>query len=139
MICPFLAHLTLFCSAIFCCIIFCKSFIFIFVKVSFFFFFFFFLTYGLSQKGLIKQGSPVRPSVRPIFRLSVSFLRIGSLVFSEIQHGVRDQYIVMCNSAGIFGKNPHRAKIPKMVKNGQKTGFLDFLRKSCNQFCLEFL
>ena len=56
----------------------------------------------------------VRPSVRPSFRLFVRFHRIGSLVFS---HGVRGPYLVMCDRAGFFGKNLHRAK---MTKNGQK-------------------
>ena len=51
------------------------------------------------------------------FCLSVSFLRIGSLVFSETQHGVRGPYLVICDRAGFFGKNPHRAKT---TENGQK-------------------
>ena len=68
-----------------------------------------FWTPGLGRKGRIKQG--------PSFRLSVSFLRIGSLVFSEIQHGVRRPYLVMCDGARFFGKNPHWAK---MTENGQK-------------------
>ena len=41
----------------------------------------------------------------------------GSLAFSETWHGVRGPYIVVCDRAGFFGKNPHRAK---MAKNGQK-------------------
>ena len=32
----------------------------------------------------------------------------------------------MCDRVGFFGKNPHWAK---MVKNGPKTWFLDFLKK----------
>ena len=80
------------------------------------------------------------PSFNPFFylsfHLSVSFLGIGSLVFSETQHGVRGPYIVMCDRAGFFGKNPHWAN---MTKNGPKTGFLNFLRKSRSQFCLEFV
>ena len=40
-----------------------------------------FWTPGLGRKGPMKQGLSVRPSFRPSFRLSVSFLRIGSLVF----------------------------------------------------------
>ena len=55
------------------------------------------------------------------------FLGIGSLVFSETQHDVRDSYIVVCDRAGFSGKNPQQIK---MVQNGPKTWFLDFLRKS---------
>ena len=45
----------------------------------------------------------------------------------------------MCDRAGVFGKNPHLAK---MTKNGQKwpkKWFLDFLRKSRHYICLEFV
>ena len=41
-------------------------------------------------------------------------------------------HIKLCVTAKRFRKNP------KMVKNGTKTGFLEFLRKSHHQFCLEF-
>ena len=61
---------------------------------------------------------PVRSSFRRSFRLSVSFLRIGWLVFSKIQHGVKGSYIVVCDRVGFFWKNPHHAK---MTKNGQKS------------------
>ena len=60
------------------------------------------------------EGSCKIGSVRPSFRLFVSFHRISSLVFS---HGVRGPYLVMCDRAGFFGKNLHWAK---MTKNGQK-------------------
>ena len=72
---------------------------------SFTSFWYLYWTPGLGQKG---------PSVLPSVR---KFLRIGSLVFTETQHGVRGPYRVMCDRAGLFGKNPHWAK---MVKNGQK-------------------
>ena len=58
-----------------------------------------------------------RPSFCSSFGLSVSFVRIGSLVFSETWHGVRGPYIVVRDRAGFFEKNPHRAK---RTKNGQK-------------------
>ena len=61
------------------------------------------------------------------FRLSVRFLGIGSLVFSETYHNIRGPYIVVCDRAGTFGKNLHRAK---MIKTDPKIWFLDFLRKS---------
>ena len=58
------------------------------------------------------EGSHKIGSVRPSFRLSLSFL--GSL---ETLHGVKGPYIVVCGRAGFFGKNLHQAK---MTKNGQK-------------------
>ena len=63
------------------------------------------------------EGSYKVGSVRLSFHLSIGFLRIGSLVFSENQHGVRGPYIVVCDRAGCFGKNTHWAK---MTKNSQK-------------------
>ena len=87
-------------------------------------------TPGLGRKDPIKQGQSV------LVCLCVSFLRIGSLVSSETQHGVRGPYLVVCDRARFLGKNRHQAK---MVKNGPKTWFLDFLRKSRHQFCLEFV
>ena len=53
--------------------------------------------------------------VFPFFHLSVSFLRIDSLVFSELSV-VLGAHIQLCVTARFFGKNPHQAKI----KNGQK-------------------
>ena len=50
------------------------------------------------------------------FHLSVSFLGIGSLVFSETQHGVRGPYIVVCDSQ-IFWK---KSSSGKNDQNGQK-------------------
>ena len=47
-------------------------------------------------EGSYEIGS-VRPSFHLSFRLSVSFLRIGSLVFSEAWHGVRGPCIVVCD------------------------------------------
>ena len=79
------------------------------------------------------EGSCEIGSVRTSFRLSVGFLGIGPLVFSETQHRVRGPYIVVCGRAGFFGKNPNR------TKNDPKTWFLDFLRKPCHEFCLEFV
>ena len=83
--------------------------------------FYTFWTPGFWRKGPIKSGPSVRPSIirsfRPSFRLSVSLLRIGSLVFSETWHGVREPYILLCDRAGFFWKNPDRAK---MTKNAQK-------------------
>ena len=41
----------------------------------------------------------------------------GSLAFSETWHGVRGPYIVVCDRAEFFGKNPYWAKT---TKTGQK-------------------
>ena len=71
-------------------------------------------------EGCYKTGSVCLsfcPSFHLSFRLSISFLGIGSLVFSETQHGVRGPYIVVCDRAGFFGKNLHPTK---KTKNGQK-------------------
>ena len=81
-------------------------------------------TPGLSRKGPIKR---VCSSFRPSFRLSLSFLGIGSLVFCKTKHAVRSPYIVVCDKAGFCVKNAHRAK---MTKSNPKTGFLNFSRKS---------
>ena len=53
-----------------------------------------FWTPGLGRNGPMKQG------------LSVSFLGIGSLVFSETQHGFRGPYIVVCDSRIFWKKSP---------------------------------
>ena len=63
------------------------------------------------------KGSYETGSVRLSFRLSLNFLGIGSLVFSETYHGVRGPYIFVCDRAGYSGKSSHRVK---MTKNGQK-------------------
>ena len=51
------------------------------------------------------------------FCLSVSFLGIGLLVFSETQHGVRVCVQFCVTELYFLGKNSHRAK---MTNNGQK-------------------
>ena len=105
-----------------------RFFLFFFFEFAFFclYFILFYQTLGLGRKGPIKQGLSVCPSFCPSFHLSLSFLGIGMLVFSETQHGVRGPNIVERGRARFFWKNPHRAK---MTKNGPKTWFLDFLRK----------
>ena len=67
-----------------------------------------------------ERGS-ILASAHPLFSLSVSFLRIGSFVFSETWYGVRGPYSVTCDSRIFLEK-----LVSKMVK---KQGFLDFLRK----------
>ena len=72
-------------------------------------------------------GIRIRLSVLPYFHLSVlpsgSFLGIGSLVFSETQHGVWGPCLVVRDRAGFFFKNLFA---PKM---GQKQGFFEFIGK----------
>ena len=47
-----------------------------------------------------------RPRLHPSFCLSLSFLRIASLAFSETQHAVKDRYIVVCDSQTFWKKYP---------------------------------
>ena len=54
----------------------------------------------------------VSPSFHPSVFLFGSFLGIGSLVFSETQHGFRGPCIVVRERAGLF--------VPKKGKIGQK-------------------
>ena len=74
-------------------------------------------------------GRVLQNRVRPSFGLSVSFLRVGSLFFSETQHGVRSPYIVMCDRAGFIGKDPHRAKITKNVQKWPKNMVFGLFKK----------
>ena len=112
--------------------------------------FFCFPFYWTPSARRLLQKKRVCPSVlltfHSSFRLSVSFLGIGSLVFflktwcqgsQGFMYGmVLSVHIQLRVAAGFFGKNPH---LGKMVKNGPKTWFLDFLRKPCHQFCLKFV
>ena len=75
-------------------------------------------------------------SFSPPFCLSVNFLRIGSLVFSETTHAVRRPYIVVCDNQAFWKKISNGQKWPKMCP---KTWFLDILRTSCHYFCLEIV
>ena len=52
------------------------------------------------------EGSYKIGSVHPSFCLSLSFLRIASLAFSETQHAVKDRYIVVCDSQTFWKKYP---------------------------------
>ena len=74
-------------------------------------------------------------SFRSSFHLYVSFLGTDSLFFSETQHAVRGPSIVICDS-WIFWKT---SLLGKSGQKYPKTGFWDFLIKSCHQFCLEFV
>ena len=72
---------------------------------------------GSKKIGSIKQGLFIRPSFWPSFRLSVSFLGIGSLVFSETQCVVRGPYIVVCDSRIFWKKSPSGKNDQKWPKN----------------------
>ena len=68
------------------------------------------------------------PSVLWPFRsfvfLSGSFLGIGSLVFSEIQRGVRSLCVAVCDRAGFFlDFFLTKSFAPKIGQMGQKQGF----------------
>ena len=52
-------------------------------------------------EGSYKIGS-VCSYFHPSFRLSVHFLVIGSLVFSETQHNVRGPYIIVCDISHLW-------------------------------------
>ena len=70
------------------------------------------------------EGSCEIGSFRLSFRQSVSFLRVGSLVFSETKHDVKGLYIVACHSWIIWKELSSGKNNQKMVKNGPKTGFV---------------
>ena len=66
--------------------------------------------------GHCAQKGPVG-SVLQSIHVTVIFLGIGSLVFSETQRGVRGPYLVICDTDEFLRKKPHRVKI---TKNDQK-------------------
>ena len=72
------------------------------------------------------EGSYKVGSVRLSFHLSIGFLRIGSLVFSENYHGVRGPYIVVCDSQIFWTKSPLGKIDKKWSKIALKHGFLTF-------------
>ena len=86
-----------------------------------------FLDPQLRPKRSYELGS-VRPSIIPSFcpllLLSGGFLGIGSLFFSEIQHGVRGPCGIVFGSARFFEKIIFPQKMDKM---GQKQDFLNLL------------
>ena len=69
-----------------------------------------------SWKGPMKEGLSILPSCF----LSGGFLGIGSLGFSEFQHGTRKPYQVMC--ARFFKKTFFA---PNNLGNGPKIGFFE--------------
>ena len=104
-----------------------------FSPAAVFFFFFFFSSF------LDPRPRP-EGSVRPSFRLSVSFFGIGSLVFFLKLSIVLGAHIQLSVAEPDFlEKFPNGQKSPKMVKNVPKTWFLNSLRTSRHQFCLEFV
>ena len=75
-----------------------------------------FWTHSCGQKGPMNQG----PSFRLYVLLSGSFLEIGSLVFSENQHGVRGPCLVVVDRAGFFLKKSFCPENWEMGKNWAK-------------------
>ena len=80
---------------------------------------------GLSMRRICRVCPSVHPSVRPSngpsihlsFRVSGSFLRIDSLVFSETEHGVTGPYIVTCDSRIFWKNSPPGKNNQKWPKN----------------------
>ena len=68
-------------------------------------------------------------SFHPPFRLSVTFLGIGSLFFSKTYHVVRAPYVVVCDRARFFGKNPHRVKMTKIGQKWPKNSVFGLFKK----------
>ena len=79
----------------------------------------------LAVAGRIGAGPSILPSFHPSVFLSGSFLGIGSLVFSETQHGVRGLCVVVRDRTG-FKKTFFCLK---NGENGPKIGFLGFIGK----------
>ena len=96
-----------------------------------------FQTPDLSLKDPKKQGVSFLPSILPsVCKFSrnwliIFFLKLSMLLAAHIQ--------LYATEPDFLEKIPIGQKLPKMVKNGPKTGFLDFLRKPCHQFCLKFM
>ena len=85
---------------------------------------------GLGRKGPIKWVCPFfRPSFRPSFCLSISFLEIGSLVFLWNLAWCYWPIYSCVWQPDFLEKILIRQKWPKMVTNSPKTWFLDFLVK----------
>ena len=74
----------------------------------------------------LPEGSYEFGFVRPSVLLSC-FLGIGSLDFSEIQHGVRCPYGVVCDRAGYLGKHSLSQKWIKWTKNRDFLNLLENL------------
>ena len=72
------------------------------------------------------EGSNKIVSVRPSFHLSISFLRIGSLVFSETQYAVRGPYIIICDYQIFWKKSPSGKNDTKWSKMTPKQDFWSF-------------
>ena len=96
-----------------------------------------FQTPDLSLKDPKKQGVSFLPSILPsVCKFSrnwliIFFLKLSMLLAAHIQ--------LYATEPDFLEKIPIGQKLPKMVKNGPKTGFLDFLRKLHTQFCLGLL
>ena len=77
----------------------------------------------LAVAGRIGAGPSILPSFHPSVFLSGSFLGMGSLFFSETQHGVRDPCVVVRESRIFF----FLIFVSKMGK--MEIGFFGFLGK----------
>ena len=84
------------------------------------------------MKGPMNQGLSVSPSI-PLYICSSSFLGIGALVFSETQHGVRGQCVVLHDRGGFFDFFAINGGM------GQKQGFLNLLENLVIDFFLNLV
>ena len=78
------------------------------------------------------EGSYEIGSVHPYFHRSVlpslhEFSQNRLITF--FRNSVKSPFIDVCDIVRFLKKNPDQVN---MTKNGLKTGFLDFLRKSCH-------
>ena len=73
------------------------------------------------------EGSYELGFVPPSVLLSGHFLGIGSLVFSETQHGVRGPCVVVRERARMFEKHFFAQNMGKMGQKSAKIGFLNLL------------
>ena len=89
-------------------------------------------------EGSYELGSP-HPAFRPSVFLSRCFLGIGSLVFSETQHGIRGPCVVVRDRARFFENKFFSQKWGKWAKNFPKIGFSEFIAKLSYSFFLKMV
>ena len=81
-----------------------------------------------ASAGRVQKIGCVCPSIHPSVCL-VTFLGIGSLLFSKTYHVVRAPYVVVCDRARFFGKNPHRVKMTKIGQKWPKNSVFGLFKK----------
>ena len=94
------------------------------------------------MKSLLSICPSLHPSVSPSVRLSVhpslSFLKIGSLVFSDIVHEGNWPWYLVTDTIRFLGKNEMAARIwAKWAKFWPETRFFCYFLKFCSLVFLE--